>query len=197
MKRILFVSALIFCGCNDERLVNTRNYILAGVTEDAFIRYTDLDPDNEIVLVNIVANAHPTQLFKGQLKIDLKVKGSGEIVFKSFYGSLCTPLNPCFSPEAGIQIMSSNTSIEFNATPLNYNDKIDDQLEWIPIAHQSNFLSGSSAYLNREPHNEWSGEDKYLAVRVIYPKDTVYGWVGLQIEDYYKLTLRNFAVNNR
>jgi hypothetical protein len=199
MRSFLLVFILCFgAGCADDGLRNTRNFIYAGVTNDEVIKYIDFTPDEEVELKNVTVGGFPTQYSEGILSLKFSINRVEEITFKSFTGSTCPIGAPCFTPVNGCEIKATKTSIEFCPEALSYNEVINNDLNWLPIEPRSNFLSASTSYLNREPHNNWeSGDNKFLGIRFIYENDTVYGWVGLHIEDYYKLTLRDFAVNKR
>lgn len=199
MMSILALGFLLFdCKTTEEQLAKQRS-ILAG-QKDSKVLYQDFIPDRKVSLKNILVNNQPTISYSGILSLDLDLDGVDDLAFYSFYGIGHSVIMTAPSEGFEISDISKNKLIEIHTAPKKANDLIDKNLEWLDLS-DAEFKNSDKVILSsytpewinvsEVKNNPWKGTDLYLAYRMIEGTETVYGWIGLQIDDYYKLTIRD------
>jgi hypothetical protein len=110
--------------------------------------------------------------------------------------------NPNIPPQPTRQCLISirREGLSFASEVLYQNDIIDYHLHWqSPAYNQYPKTITLSSYLppsNGQPaieDNKWNGPGKYLAIRSITGNDTLYGWVGIQIENFDSVIVRDYG----
>jgi len=182
-----------------------RNFIIAGEKSETTVFYHDYSPDFQIPLlgkdttIGQITIASPIK--SGFLNIDFDSDNISDIeIFaknnsaSSFFAS--TPKKVCC-------IIKKQLSIQYIETPFHINDTINKTGEWKETGQQEppfgnlgklSLLQDSSRFEPEIKINNWTGTNKYLAIRMITKNDTIYGWIGIQIEDYCTVTIRDYAI---
>ena len=147
-------------------------------------------------MTNEIVNGIPTTVYSGKLHIDTDLEGSKDLEFYSFYG-MGHPLG-FVVPYEGCQVSSHSTDkqIEIFMSPKHLNDTIDNKHFWTKIT-LATFLSRHIPESANSPElisNFWNTEGLYMGFRVIQSKDTSYGWTDMQIDDYYKLKIKEVGI---
>ncbi len=202
VKQVSLVLALTISlsGCStNEELINRDNFIKAG-QKDTEVLYQNFTPPAQIVLTNYVTDNFPTSSYSGELLLDLDLDGFDDIKFYSFYGvghpkAFVTPSEGCKISDIG-----DDKIVEICNSPKQQNDLIDENLEWFNLSDFTNAHSDKALLSSYTPewtetpevkNNLWQEADQYLAYRIIQKSDTVYGWIGIQIDAYYKLAIKD------
>lgn len=197
---VIVISIILLAGCQkDEEQRNRAQYILAGQASSE-VTIKDFNPDLEISLTNVASAAGPTNEYSGELLIDLNLDGMNDLKFTSFYGR--EHLIAYSSPSMGCEIsyfpfQNANRPIEICWEPLQLNNLIDKEINFQKGTILGQYLSSYTPEWNGWPEKEnnlWNAPDLYLAYRILQPTDTIYGWIGIEIDDYYKLKIRNIGL---
>lgn len=197
---LILISTILLAGCQkDEQQINRAQFILAGQASSEVL-LKDFTPKLEISLTNVASAAGPTTEYMGELLIDLDLDGVNDLKFTSFYGRVhfmgaSAPSKGCEISNVPFQIANLPTEICWE--PKQLNDTIDKDLNFQKPIILGQYLSSYTPEWNGWPEKEnnlWSAPDLYLAYRILQPTDTIYGWIGIEIEDYYKLKISNIGL---
>lgn len=191
---LILVLSIILAGCQKDEEQKIRNQSILAGQKDNEVLLQDFTPDLEIALTNESAGNIPSTVYSGELSVDLDLDGMNDIKFHSFYG-MGHPMGSIV-PSQGCQIsdISSKWNIEICSIPQQLLAKIDKNLEWHILSHEI-VLSGYTPEWNNVPATisifSWDEPNLYLAYRMIQSPDTIYGWMGIEIADYYKLKIKD------
>jgi hypothetical protein len=101
-------------------------------------------------------------------------------------------------PILGTMAQPLHTNISLQKMPVAPGALIDHSGDWSDIGMKNLLLSHKTYQPFPQPevmYNPWANQEKFLAVRMLHDKDTVYGWVGLQIEDYDSVRVFGWAMS--
>jgi len=193
---LAILTALSFTFCQKTEVEKDRNdFILAGQSgQDVLVR--DFVPDLHVEITNETIGSWPTTVYSGELFLDLNLDGKNDMRFYSFYG-MGHPIG-YVTPSEGTLVfdISPESTIDICSEPLHLNDSVNKNLTWRQLIIQ-NTLSSYTPELSGSPEvikNSWTESDLYLGFRMIQASDTIYGWIGIQITDYYKLTIKDMGL---
>jgi hypothetical protein len=198
IKRIALILtlALPFASCHKAEVEKSRNaFILAG-QNDTEVLSRDFVPNLQMELTNEKIGSVPTSVYSGELFLDLNLDGKNDMRFYSYYG-MGHPM-AFVTPSEGSLIydISPESTIDICFEPLHLNDSVNVNLSWKKLIVQ-NTLSSYTPEWYSSPEikdNRWTESDLYFGYRMILKADTIYGWIGIQITDYYKLTIRDIGL---
>jgi hypothetical protein len=196
---LLMLPLLILLSCKKEdNSKQYRQYILAGEKEENVV-YHDFTPDLAVTMVKDSSIGMPSTALTGNLTLDLDFDNINDIKFHSFTGLGHSGSLPTASQGCEVSEINSNWEIEICKTPLLLNDTINRRLNWTKIVvYGTSVSSYTPAWQNfpEEKDNVWNESGKYMGYRMIHSNDTIYGWLALQVDNYYKLKIRETAKCN-
>ncbi len=200
---LLIYVAMISCKDNNDIEDTQPGYILAGV-ESNKLNIQSYSSELKISFKNETAGDIPTTVFSGDLLIDLDSDNTNDIKFHAYYGYGCSMAGECITKACELWNLNNNM-IEICKTPLNAEDKISDQLTWSKLGPYSegeelivwstNLSSYSPEWNNSEEvkNNTWTSDNLYLAIRIKRGDIYKYGWIKLNIDDFYDVKVKEIG----
>jgi hypothetical protein len=166
----------------------------------------NIDLDNDKAIDFFIQPIDPASLGGGSVIAGTSwgsLYGS-DLTTDSGYVAIDTPAGPSpAQPTRRCFINTQRAGLSIATNVLSKNDVIDYHLNWEGVSewfpHTTMLSSYTPASNGQEAiaFNNWEGNDHYVAVRDIKGKDTLYGWVGIQIENYDSVVVRDYGMMRR
>ncbi|MBN1927391.1 MAG: T9SS type A sorting domain-containing protein [Prolixibacteraceae bacterium] len=158
-----------------------RSYIRAGQKEGEGIIYTNIEPDLSY------------EPFKESYYFYLDLNNDSINDFRILISGLISPGNSagCIVLETYKKNSYCTFPVETFPDPLKLNRMIGPSLTW----HKGKcFLTDYDYFHDISIKGPWMKlDDRYLGLQVVVGTDTIYGWLGMKISDYWDLTIRDYA----
>ena len=178
-------------------------YIIAGQHDTTDI-YTDLIPDVTVLMLN----GAPTGYYFDSLKLDIDQNGTFDFLIYSGGGG------GLGGGGEGTTIVSLNTNSFISTFP--------DTSRWgpfpsmyvvdsVPLAHatgdsicssllftysHSDFFASHYGNFAAPTVTYWNNiGERYVAVKLIVPNDTLFGWIKVQVDNTGQITIKDYACN--
>jgi len=191
---LILVLTILLAGCKKEDDQKSRTqFILAGQADDKVL-LQNFTPDLEMAMKNTTAGGIPSTGYSGNLYVDLDLDGTNDLKFRSFYGVGHSMTASAPSEGCKISDISPKWNVQICLVPQQLQDSIDENMDWHNVnIFESDLSSYTPEWINSAEikNNSWNEPNLYLAYRIIQSTDTIYGWMGIEIVDYYKLKIKD------